>query len=144
CATLSDCPKGEFCVQHVCKSLPCDGTCADDEVCVQDACQAADGFDCSTDSSVCPSAFTCTGQGTCARSCSDDTDCVTPGYKSCNPDTGVCGQCTFDDDCDQQGTTRFCNATTATCVACAKDEDCYENGAGAGKICDPTSSACVA
>ena len=142
CATLKDCPSGQFCVKQACVTLPCGGRCADDEVCQNEVCQPADGLSCTTDPSVCPSAFVCAPNGKCARTCTDDTECTQPGFTSCNPDTGFCGQCTFDSDCDQTSDAKFCDTSTASCVGCVDSTSCQVNGVAVGSICNPDSRKC--
>ncbi len=138
CSASKDCPSGKFCVSGECKALPCGGQCNSDEICQNDNCVAADGFACAQNPAVCPTAFTCSAAGVCARSCSADTDCTQPGFTNCNVDLGTCGECSFDSDCT--GAKKFCDPTTGMCVGCVDATSC---GASSGKICDPSTHECV-
>lgn len=136
CKSITDCPTGQGCLQGVCAELPCGGRCTSDESCVRNKCMPIDGLACADDPSVCPRGFVCAATGECQRSCTVDRDCTAPGFNSCNVETGLCGECTFNQDCS--GPTPVCDTRTSRCVGCVENSDC----GGAGRICDPVSQVC--
>lgn len=141
CETGADCPSGQWCQDRVCEPLPCGGACASDEVCVEERCQRAELLDCSANPSVCPNGFSCTAAGVCRRECEFDSQCPTPGLKSCNPATGFCGECTFNSHCTDAARP-FCDLDTATCVGCLDDASCRTGGAGTGRYCEQSTRTC--
>lgn len=141
CTSTVDCPSGQACKDKQCVTLPCDGRCTDNQACVNNQCKQADGLDCRASSSICPKGYLCAADGACHRNCAGDEDCTTAGFRSCNPEAGFCGECTFGSDCADPAK-RFCLGALAQCVGCVDNSSCLVEGSPAGKYCDEETRTC--
>lgn len=146
CSKNADCSGGRVCVAGACIADACGGTCEADQVCLDGNCKTADGIDCHAQATLCPKDFTCTGNGTCARGCTEDGECPKAGFNVCDVDKFLCVQCAVDNDCTTGANAAnqkdFCNRDTGFCVGCVDDRSCYVNGAPAGQFCDPVAHIC--
>lgn len=73
----------------------------------------------------------CHGDGYCHVPCQADTDCMVPGYPTCDTNTGTCG-CGSDLDCESIGQAHQSVCTEGVC-GCGEDQQCVD--ANLGDVC---------